>query len=220
MFETTLSPSVLLTMWAGGMALGTGVVVSWRIVGPGFVWVAGGAALLSGVFAATSGGMAGVAASLLVAGIAVSRLRLVAAVAFVVSGGLFIAHAATALGPVLAVTGALVLGGATCEMLLGHWYLVDPTLPRWALKRLAAVGVGGLFIDTGLVLVAGASGTSTVLGWVHLGLAGLSILLMTGVWFSLKEDGYEGVMAATGLSYLAVLSTLGAVSVARLLLAA
>jgi hypothetical protein len=44
-------------------------------------------------------------------------------------------------------------------------------------------------------------------------------LLVTGVWFSLKEPSYSGVMAATGLSYLGVLTAFGVVVAGRLLVA-
>ena len=44
-------------------------------------------------------------------------------------------------------------------------------------------------------------------------------LLVVAVWFSLKEPSYSGVMAATGLSYLGVLTTFGVVVVGRLLVA-
>ena len=44
-----------------------------------------------------------------------------------------------------------------------------------------------------------------------------SALLMVGVWLALAETGYSGVMAATGLSYLAVLTALGAAVLGRLL---
>jgi len=58
---------------------------------------------------------------------------------------------------------------------------------------------------------------STVGLVVSLGLAGVSCLLMVAVWFALNYPSYPGVMAATGLSYLAVLTSLGAVSTVRLL---
>ena len=44
-------------------------------------------------------------------------------------------------------------------------------------------------------------------------------LLVAAVWFSLKEPAYSGVMAATGLSYLGVLTAFGVVVVGRLLIA-
>ena len=42
-------------------------------------------------------------------------------------------------------------------------------------------------------------------------------LLIVAVWFSLREPGYSGVMAATGLSYLGLLAAFGVVVVGRLL---
>ncbi len=121
--------------------------------------------------------------------------------------------------PVLAVTGAVALGGTTCEMLLGHWYLVDPQLPRWALRRLDAAGIAGLSLDTVLIVAFGGLAVGGFLPITFIGLAVLGILMMVGVWFSLKEKGYEGVMAATGLSYLSVLTALGSVALGRILLA-
>lgn len=217
----SLSPSILLAMWAAGIAGGAAFVAWWRIVGPGYLWTAGGAALLTGLFATLSGGWAAAGTALVVVGLLLARRPVPAAVAYGLAGLAYLGHAAPSVGPVLAVTGALALGGTTCEMLLGHWYLVDPKLPRWALRRLDAVGIGGLLMDIGIGLTLGAmaTGASFVLTWTWLGLGGMSVLLMVGVWFSLKERGYEGVMAATGLSYLAVLTSLGAVAVGRLLLA-
>ena len=40
---------------------------------------------------------------------------------------------------------------------------------------------------------------------------------IAGVIFSLKEPGYAGVMAATGLSYLAVLTAFGVAVLGRML---
>jgi hypothetical protein len=45
----------------------------------------------------------------------------------------------------------------------------------------------------------------------------MSALLIAAVWFSLKEQAYSGVMAATGLSYLGVLTVFGVVVIGRLL---
>lgn len=56
-----------------------------------------------------------------------------------------------------------------------------------------------------------------VFGWAYVALAVMTGLLMLGVWFSLKEPKYTGVMAATGLSYLGVLTAVGALVVGRLI---
>jgi hypothetical protein len=140
-------------------------------------------------------------------------------VLFGAAGVSFVLHGVVSVpdNPLLVVTGALALGGTTTEMLLGHWYLIDPKLPRWALRRLDAVGIGGLVLDTLYVIALGGLSGAGVLAWAYLGLALMSILMMVGVWFSIGEKGYEGVMAATGLSYLSVLTALGAVAMGRFL---
>ena len=50
-------------------------------------------------------------------------------------------------------------------------------------------------------------------------LAAATITLMAGVMGALRAEGYSGVMAATGLSYLALLTALGAAVVGRMLAA-
>ena len=70
-----------------------------------------------------------------------------------------------------------------------------------------------------LLIGAGALvGVSGLGGIVFGALTGMSVLLMIAVWYSLKEPSYPGVMAATGLSYLAVLTSLGATTLGRTLL--
>jgi hypothetical protein len=108
--------------------------------------------------------------------------------------------------------GALALGGVTSEMLLGHWYLVDPRLPRSALRRLAAAAGVGILADAALVSIRGGPG-GIAAPWVPVVLGLVTALLMGAVWLSLRVNSYTGVMAATGLSYLAVLTSLGAVVV-------
>ncbi len=106
-------------------------------------------------------------------------------------------------------------------MLLGHWYLVDPRLPRWALTSLDVAAAVGVVADAALLAAGGAfdwEPDAAIVGWAFVGLAAMSLLLLTGVWFAVREPGYNGVMAATGLSYLAVLTVLGASIAGRSLL--
>jgi hypothetical protein len=121
---------------------------------------------------------------------------------------------------VLLATGTMLLGGVTSEMMLGHWFLVDPTLPRrplFDLDESAALGLAG---ETAAVLFSGTVALSgSILTWAWLALVVLGGLLMVGVWFSLREPRYSGVMAATGLSYLAVLVAFGILAVGRSLVA-
>jgi hypothetical protein len=116
--------------------------------------------------------------------------------------------------PLLGVTGAVALGGVTAEMLLGHWYLIDPRLPRWALRRLALAGLAGVIVDS-VIVFANAPADPFLSPAVLVALAVTSAILLVGVLFSIRVPSYTGVMAATGLSYLAVLTSLGSVVLGR-----
>ena len=122
--------------------------------------------------------------------------------------------------PLAVISGAVFLGGVTAEMMLGHWYLVDPRLPRWALRRLALAGGVAAIIDFGVLAGLGVfpwSAGDTALGIGFVVMAVATVVLMAAVVGALREEGYSGVMAATGLSYLALLTAIGAVVVGRLL---
>lgn len=220
-FDLSISPTTLLAMWAGGIASATGFVAWWRVVGPGFIWTAGGVVLLTGLGSAAAGVLPPIAMVAVVVAMVLARRPMVAASLFGMSGVVFVVHAVTQVPSdlVLVITGAAALGGTTSEMLLGHWYLVDPKLPRWTLRRLDGAGIAGLAADAIAVMALGALDGAGVLGWAFVVLAVLGLLMMVGVWFSLKEQGYEGVMAATGLSYLSVLTALGTVALGRFLIA-
>jgi hypothetical protein len=137
---------------------------------------------------------------------------------FQVSAGLALVIQASQNGGWMpAISAALALGGVTSEMLLAHWYLVDPRLPRWILKSLAVAGIVGLTADAMVLAIAGLpQGGATIAFWV---LMVTSIALMVGVFAALRYPAYSGVMAATGLSYLAVLTSLGGVFLGRVLVA-
>jgi hypothetical protein len=217
-----VTPALILAMWTAGIAGGAAAVSYWAIVGPGYGWllsavvvVVGGATALAGDV--TVGLMATLAA--LGAGVVARRHRF-AAVLFAVAG---IGHLWVAIdeaGLIQALTGTLLLGAMTSEMLLGHWFLVDPQLPRWALQRLDVAAGAGLVSDVAVVAALGAfgSGDGVMIGAL-VALAVMTALLIAAVWFSLREPTYSGVMAATGLSYLGVLTAFGVVVVGRLLVA-
>lgn len=201
-------------MWAAGVAGGGAVVAWWRIVGRGFDWlIAATAALLAALAAMTGAGIAGWVAAGLAAiafavggrAIPVTALLGSSAIAALVAGVQFD-------GAVFVVAGALALGGITTEMLLGHWFLVDPRLPRISLRRLAVAGVAGAAAD---LLAASLRATDGLGTWLGVGLGATTIVLMVLVALSLREKGYSGVMAATGLSYLALLTGAGAVALVR-----
>lgn len=215
-----VTPALILAMWTAGMAGGAAVVSQWGIVGPGYGWLTSAVITIAGGVTALAGGSPiGVLATLaaLVAGLMARRQR-IAAVLFAVAALGFLAVAVPDGGFFAAISGSVLLGGMTSEMLLGHWFLVDPQLPRWALQRLGVVAGIGLVAEVVVVVALGAFGSSdTVMIAALAALAAMTALLVAAVWFSLKETGYSGVMAATGLSYLGVLTTFGVVVVGRLL---
>jgi hypothetical protein len=216
-----VTPALVLATWAAGIAAGGAVVAYWGIVGPGFTWLTAATLVLVGAVAAFAGGsVVGAAATLVALGAAAAGHRnRIAAVLFAVAAVGFLPVAAGD-GPVLAaLTGTVLLGGMTVEMLLGHWFLVDPRLPRQALQRLDLAAALGLVADVAAMVGYGVwrGGDGLLLAaWVSL--AVMTALLVAAVWFSLRERGYSGVMAATGLSYLGVLTTFGVVVIGRLLI--
>ena len=213
----SFDPILLISMWAAGIAGASAAVAWWSVARRGFLWLAAGVVVLVGAAAAVVDVVAvgGVVAALAAAALA-DRPR-AAAASFAVSA---VAFAAVAVGRdelLGVVSGSLALGGITTEMLLGHWYLVDPQLPRWALRRLDGVGVVGIVAEIAVAASRGALRPPTdIAGLAYLMLALGTVALSVMVWFSLGERGYEGVMAATGLSYLATLTVLGAVFLARI----
>ena len=212
----TFDPILLLAMWAAGLAAAAGVVAWWGIVGRGYLWLTGAVAVVIGLATAFDSGLGIVAVGAGLVGIAFAEKRIPSSAAFVVSAVAFLAIAADRDGWISAATGSLALGGITSEMLLGHWFLIDPRLPRWALRRLDIAGGVGIL---GEVIVGAARGTlrppTDLFGFAYLALAATTILLTVGVWYSLREKGYEGVMAATGLSYLATLTVLAVAFLGR-----
>lgn len=212
----TFDPVALLSMWAAGLAAAAMAVAWWKVARTGFLWLAGGVVALVGLAAAFEGlvGVAGVGLALVAALLA--RRPQQAGLLFGFAAVAFFVVAAERDDLLPTFTGALALGGITGEMMLGHWFLVDPRLPRWALRRLAAAGVAGVVADVAVAVTRGTVAPPTDLfGVAFLVLALTTVLLGVGVWFSLKEQGYQAVMAATGLSYLATLTVLGVAFLAR-----
>ena len=126
------------------------------------------------------------------------------------------------------LVGAAFLGAVTDLMLLGHWYLVQPGMTRKPLNELTnalliiwLLEIGVLLLPIGMISVLNGSiddGWNGVLGFFWVGCASLTGVL---AWFTraaLKERSYSAVMAATGLSYLAILTAFGTDLVARALL--
>jgi len=126
------------------------------------------------------------------------------------------------------LVGAAFLGAVTDAMLLGHWYLVQPGLPRGLLHELVdalgwvwPVEVASLLLPVGMISVwSGAvdDGWGGTLGWFWGACAVTTIALVVVTKAALRERQYSAVMAATGLLYLAILTAFGTDLVARAVL--
>ncbi|MGH8912672.1 MAG: hypothetical protein ACRDVD_09175 [Acidimicrobiia bacterium] len=210
-------PIVVLLAWAGGAALAGAIVTALGLVGAGFTWLAAGTTVLVGIWPALAGDMwaAGGVAAAAVGGALTTIDRRLAGALLATGGALLLGATAVMAGWPLAATATLALGGITGEMLLGHWYLVDPTLSRKVLRGLAIAGLVGMASDVAIVgLVLGFPDD----GFLAIVLAALAVTtmgLMAAVIGALRYPAYSGVMAATGLSYLAVLTGLAAVFFGR-----
>ena len=125
--------------------------------------------------------------------------------------------------------GAAFLGAVTDAMLLGHWYLVQPGLPRRHLNDLVRVlgyiwpvEVLSLLLPVGMFAVWSGTvddGWGGQLGWFWAACALTTLALVFVTKAALRERYYSAVMAATGLLYLAILTAFGTDLVARAILA-
>ena len=127
------------------------------------------------------------------------------------------------------IIGAAFLGFVSDAMLLGHWYLVQPGLPRRhvreiviAFGRIWPLEVAVFLIPTGMVSVfSGAvdDGWGGQLGWFWAACAITTGILCWVTVKALEEKSNSAVMASTGLMYLAILTAFGTDLVARAVLA-
>ena len=124
--------------------------------------------------------------------------------------------------------GAAFIGAISDGMLLGHWYLVQPGLPRQLLNEMVAAimwlwpfEVAVMLLPTGMVSVWNGTiddGWAGLLGWMWAACAITTIVLILITRAALRERYYSAVMAATGLLYLAILTGFGTDIVARAVL--
>jgi hypothetical protein len=250
--------SAVLLQWATGGLLFLWVTTRRREVGIGYGWLLRGTYLtlaLGAVVTALLVGPSGSANGLVIAGslgcalgavVALvpsitrrkqgvaaldPRLDLLAPVLGVIGllGAASQAGDPYALSLVRMITGALFLGVVSDAMLLGHWYLVQPGLPRDAIKQLVIAiavvwpfEVAAYLWPVGMVQVLDGTfddGWGGLLGWTWV-VSALTTIVLAGVtWQALKERSYSAVMAATGLLYLAILTGFGTDLVARAVLA-
>ena len=112
----------------------------------------------------------------------------------------------------------LLIASVFSLMMIGHWFLVDPTINREGMKNIAKFSTT-LSILLGLSIGLGIYSSSSsifniisteTLNFVLIGLYISAGLLSFGSFKSLQEKSYTGVMASTGLSYLSLIVSMGA----------
>ncbi|NQY58105.1 MAG: hypothetical protein HRT86_16775 [Ilumatobacteraceae bacterium] len=126
------------------------------------------------------------------------------------------------------LVGAAFIGAISDAMLLGHWYLVQPGLPRKLLNEIVTavawlwpLELIVMLLPTGMIAVFTGEvddGWGGMLGWMWAACAVTTIVLVFVTKAALRERYYSAVMAATGLLYLAILTGFGMDIVARAVL--
>ena len=104
------------------------------------------------------------------------------------------------------------------SMMIGHWYLVDPTISKDGMKNISLVATFTAIFILLFFLFYGKNFnfeiltifSSRTIKNVISGLLLATSLLSFGSYKSLAEKSYTGVMASTGLSYLALILSIGA----------
>jgi hypothetical protein len=103
-----------------------------------------------------------------------------------------------------------LVSGIFSLMMIGHWFLVDPTITRIGMKNIARSSIFIAVVLCVLLLTGFASEELSIFYRnIIIGLYVSSGILSLGSLKSLNEKSYTGVMAATGLSYLSLLVSLG-----------
>lgn len=230
-----LTLALILVEWAAGMTVGLAYVHRLHRVGPGFTWLLAGAAAAVATLAAVAGvsetGAAaawrtGLSAALATGSLALVVLARRAPFAFdalvVTLGAAAIVAAGVAAGGgavsvARSLAGAAFLGTVTTGLVIGHWYLVDTSLPRDVIRQVTLAFLVGTLAEAaalikpmiGEVVRSGSSGFTAALVPFWFALFGLVSVLGFAVLGALREQGYPAVMAATGLFYLAVITAFG-----------
>ena len=112
----------------------------------------------------------------------------------------------------------LLISSVFSLMMIGHWFLVDPTIDRSGMKNIAKFSIYLCVILSLLVFsnvyvsnsdffnLVGNELLNNVIIFLYISAGILSF----GSFKSLQEKSYTGVMASTGLSYLSLIVSLGA----------
>ena len=112
----------------------------------------------------------------------------------------------------------LLISAVFSSMMIGHWFLVDPTINREGMKNIAKFSMY-LSFTLSLSVLTDIYKSSTVffniVGNELLNNIIVFLFISAGIlsfasFKSLQEKSYTGVMASTGLSYLSLIVSLGA----------
>ena len=112
----------------------------------------------------------------------------------------------------------LLVSSVFSLMMIGHWFLVDPTISRVGMKNIAIFSTSlslGLSVLVFFDFYESSSDlfnllSNNVLNNVIVFLYVSAAILSFGSFKSLQEKSYTGVMASTGLSYLSLIVSMGA----------
>ena len=104
-----------------------------------------------------------------------------------------------------------LVSGVFSSMMIGHWFLVDPTISKEGMKKIAITSTIQSLILTPLVFFEFiGQDIENIFKNVILILFLSTAILSFASYKSLGEKSYTGVMASTGLSYLSLIVSLGA----------
>ena len=104
-----------------------------------------------------------------------------------------------------------LISGVFSLMMIGHWFLVDPTISKEGMKKIAIVtSVQPLLIIPLIYFNYLTNDIGDVYKLVIMFLYLTTGILSFASYKSLNEKSYTGVMAATGLSYLSLIVSIGA----------
>ncbi len=104
-----------------------------------------------------------------------------------------------------------LISGVFSLMMIGHWFLVDPTISKEGMKKIAIVtSVQPLLIIPLVYFNYLTDDISYIYKLVIMFLYLSTAILSFASYKSLNEKSYTGVMAATGLSYLSLIVSIGA----------
>ena len=96
------------------------------------------------------------------------------------------------------------------SMMIGHWFLVDPTISKEGMKNIALLGtIQSLILMSLIFLEFIGQDIDVIFRNVILILFFSTSILSFASFRSLGEKSYTGVMASTGLSYLSLIVSLG-----------